>query len=1015
MEKSQKPYRVFWSNKNLATSQFEFVGEVNEPYFTLYKSTHVPHYFKISGTDWESPVYESPVFHHFNEQIETLDRGLIAVPIDEGIFLSWRLLFTEVIGYDKMQQSLTSLPFTLYRNDVEIAVIENSTNYLDPHGKPSDTYRVAYEANHSKSVSVWANNYFDVPIKKPKSSVTPNGKLYHYQANDLSVMDADGDGEYELILKWEPSNAQDVSQKGYTGNCYIDCYKLSGKLVWRIDCGPNIRSGAHYTQFMCFDFNSDGKGEINIKTAPGTKIIRFDDHGDVIDEVFITLPTSDRASGITHQDNYVCSSEDYANHLHRLFMKWHRQPEVLRGQWPQTIEDCLHLKPRYNYPLSSNDAQLLVDYFIDEFAPSKSEKNQLRNFEGFIFDGPEYLTMFSGDGKEIQTIPFPFPRDDDGLRWGDYAGKRIEPCNRVDRFLSGVGYLDGERPYLIICRGYYTRTCIAAYHFINNAFEEVWKIDSGHIPMDNPFDNHSTEVNGTDPQYGTLAGQGNHSLSCVDIDGDGCMEIIYGGAAIDHDGRLLYSSWDKLPSGQLAKLGHGDAMHVADIDPDRPGFEIFNVFEGASAAPYGYALRKAENGNVIFGEYEEARDLGRCMIGDVLPQRGLQCWVNTIGTFDCHGRLLEEKTLGTNMSIRYRPDFTTQVIDGTDYLTEKGSGVINDFRQGTVLIPNDTKTNNGTKGNPALVVDLFGDYREELIVRKSDSSALRIYTNTEKSNQKLFTLMHDTQYRTGIAWQNNCYNQPCYPKFYYASDLDSAYILPHLTRKPVFYLIGDSTIQSYEDCENQYGWGQFFLGCLNNGYSQKMFCTEQNHVFRYENQRNVVENHALAGRSSRSYYEQDHLKVIGDIIREGDFLFIQFGHNDLDLNRSDRYVPIEEFTDTLKRYIDWAKEKNAIPVLLTTTIPGTNLKDRNSDLFNYHKRLKHYNDETTRFAQMQNILFLPVSEVAANHFQQLSAEKIQAFYQNDAIHLTTAGALFYAELIAGLFVEAHRNMSDPKQ
>jgi hypothetical protein len=81
-------------------------------------------------------------------------------------------------------------------------------------------------------------------------------------------------------------------------------------------------------------------------------------------------------------------------------------------------------------------------------------------------------------------------------------------------------------------------------------------------------------------------------------------------------------------------------------------------------------------------------------------------------------------------------------------------------------------TNNGTKGNPCLIADLFGDFREELVLRKADNSGIRIYTNTELTKHKLYTLMHDIQYRTGIAWQNNCYNQPCYPEFYYASDMD---------------------------------------------------------------------------------------------------------------------------------------------------------------------------------------------------------------------------------------------------
>lgn len=432
-----------------------------------------------------------------------------------------------------------------------------------------------------------------------------------------------------------------------------------------------------------------------------------------------------------------------------------------------------------SYPLKEQDALDLADYFIHVYAPARSEKNELDKFEGFIYEGPEYLTMFAGDGRELQTVRFPVGREDDGLLWGDYALPRIEPCNRVDRFLSGVAYLDGERPYLIMARGYYTRTTVTAYDFFDNCFREKFRVDSGHVPMANPFRAEGIhEVEGPDPVYGALAGQGNHSLAAADVDGDGCMEIIYGAAVIDHDGSLLYSSYDYRPDGVRAKLGHGDAMHVAKIDPDRPGYQIFNVFEGGEAVPYGFALRDAQTGEVLFGEYA-AEDLGRCMIGKIDPgTRGFQVWVNEV--FDCRGRKLEVPVPGTNQSIRWAGDMSTQIIDRAQYIGTVQTGVINDNTHGTMLVPEDTMTNNGTKGNPCLVADIFGDFREELLLRKKDDSAIRIYTNTELTGHKLFTLMHDSMYRCGVAWQNNCYNQPCYTKFYYGNDCDFRDVLPWL-------------------------------------------------------------------------------------------------------------------------------------------------------------------------------------------------------------------------------------------
>lgn len=709
-------------------------------------------------------------------QLEALNRGLIAVCTKQGIFLSWRLMRWEVSGYSKT--GLTGTNFWVLKNGRMIKLVMDSTNYLDKEGTMQDRYSVLPVSldgltygTPCKEVCAFPSgtNYLSLPLQKPEGGVTPAGEKFTYSANDMSIGDVDGDGEYEFFVKWDPSNSHDVSIKGYTGNCLIDCYKLDGTLLWRLDLGCNIRAGAHYTQFMVYDFDGDGKAELALKTAPGTKVIHYKEN-QPIDETYITLPKEKgKEKQPSHTDCYVCNAEAYRIHLAEVFERWQTFEQVKSGQWPKTLEECFHIPIRSSYPLSKKDALELADYFIYEYAPSRSEKNELWKFEGFIYEGPEYLTMFSGDGRELETIPFPFGRVDDGLLWGDYAMPRIEPCNRSDRFLSGVAYLDGKRPYLIVCRGYYTRTTIAAYDFFTGKFRETFRVDSGFVPMKNPFCDEPHAGCGLDPVYGSLAGQGNHSLAVADVDGDGCQEIIYGAATIDHDGSLLYSCFGTLPDGRRAKLGHGDAMHVARIDPDREGYQIFSVFEGAEAAPYGYALRDAKTGEVLFGEYAD-RDLGRCMIGDINPNvRGLQVWVKEVRS--CKGKVLPDRVLGTNQSIRWAGDCSTQILDGTDIFGEH-KGVILDNTHGVLLEPKDCSTNNGTKGNPCLVADVFGDFREELLIRTKDSKEIRIYTNAEVCKHKLITLMHDIMYRTGIAWQNNCYNQPCYTSFYYASDMN---------------------------------------------------------------------------------------------------------------------------------------------------------------------------------------------------------------------------------------------------
>lgn len=708
-------------------------------------------------------------------QLEYLDRGLVAASTSEGVFLSWRFLANEVKGYS--ESGLKGANFNVYRDGTKIATVKDSTNYLDKAGTAKAEYYVSAvidgkEVHQSSPATPWEGSYNDLPLQKPESGVTPAGETYSYHANDMSVGDVDGDGQYEFFVKWEPTNSKDVSQVGYTGKTYIDCYELDGTLRYRIDLGVNIRSGAHYTQFLVYDFDGDGKAELMLKTAPGTKTIKFDKEGDQAAEEYITMPQEDIEAGYSHDDDYRMSSEDYYDHIVEMFMGWHEHEQVVNGNWPATLEEAFGIEKQYEYPLSREDAESLADYFIDEYAPNRSRRNNLREFEGFILEGPEYLTVFEGaTGEELDTIHYKPGRHDDGLMWGDYAMSRIEPGNRVDRFLSAVAYLDGEKPYAVFARGYYTRATLVSYSWDGENLNEYWYVDSGWTIMDNPFSASPHGKPGTSDEFGSITTQGAHSMSAADVDGDGKQEIVYGGATIDHDGSLLYSSMDIMPPksaapGTVARLGHGDALHVTDIDPDRPGSEIFMVHEGGPWAPYGYALRDGATGEVIYGDYT-GEDTGRGMVGDVDPDhRGLETWA--VGLWTADGEQINNNAPGTNMNIKWSPDMTTQIINGSRSQTP----TIDNWKKGTVLTADGTRTNNWTKGNPGLVADIFGDWREELLVRTADSSAIRIYLSTEVTDHKLYTLMQDPQYRAGVARQNTGYNQPAYTSFYFASDTD---------------------------------------------------------------------------------------------------------------------------------------------------------------------------------------------------------------------------------------------------
>jgi hypothetical protein len=220
--------------------------------------------------------------------------------------------------------------------------------------------------------------------------------------------------------------------------------------------------------------------------------------------------------------------------------------------------------------------------------------------------------------------------------------------------------------------------------------------------------------------------------------------------------------------------------------------EIFMVHEGGTWAPYGYSLRDAKTGEIIYGGYT-GKDTGRGMVGDVDPTKpGLETWA--VGLWTANGEKIDTKAPGTNMNIKWSADMTTQIVNGT----LDNSTTIDDWKKGRVLTATDTRTNNGTKGNPSLVADIFGDWREELLVRTEDSSAIRIYTSTEVTNHKLYTLMHDVQYRAEVARQSTTYNQPSYTSFYFGSDTDWANVpLPNLST-PGLLSVLEETMAEYK-------------------------------------------------------------------------------------------------------------------------------------------------------------------------------------------------------------------------
>lgn len=619
-------------------------------------------------------------------QMEYLTRGTVAVSVSNGIYISWRLLGTE---------SLENQTFDIYRNNTLIHTTDicSPTCYTDVAGTTADLYKVVKSgesAENEKAANVWTTNitgsyddvinsaaYLEFPIDKPADDVVNiDGSEYSYDAGDASVGDVDGDGEYEVILKWDPSNQQDNGSHAYTGNVYVDAYKTDGTKLWRISMGKNIRAGAHYTQIIVYDFDGDGKAEVAMKTAPGT----VDGEGKYV-----------TAAGITEEIRNADNTADYRTNQ------------------------------------NSNTPQRRI---------------------GHIVDGPEYLTMFNGEtGAAMQTIAYEPSRGEPEL-WGDGYG------NRCNRYLAGVAYLDGQHPSLLMCRGYYARSAIVAYDWDGVNFIKRWIIDSS---------NSGNEA---------FAGQGNHSLIVSDVDNDGFDEIVYGSAVIDNDGMLLYSTGH----------GHGDILHVSDFDNDGEQ-EIFQTHEDYTAlnGEFGTEYRKAGSGEILFSQYVYA-DVAKGVMANfddayaaAYPESKSLFWTSSLAQFyDNNGTLISEDNSPSNRRffkhfLYWDGKLDRELLDGTMLAKLKVTADAKFTRFFFGRTGSFVDVNASTGGFPLVAADIFGDWREEVIMRTGDNSKLRIYMSCIPTEYKIPTLMHDSQYRTCVAAENVAYNQVPHTSYYIGS------------------------------------------------------------------------------------------------------------------------------------------------------------------------------------------------------------------------------------------------------
>lgn len=634
---------------------------------------------------------------------ESLDRALVAVTANSGNLVQWRKLPTD---------DANGISYT-----VNCYSANGSCNTVDlPCGSVSSYLDTTRSARYSLYVKDADGNILEeqtitditpfnkglkqIKLNRPAGGSNKSGS-YTYTPNDCSVGDVDGDGAYEIIVKWDPSNSQDNSKSGYTGDVIFDCYEITGpdagQQLWRINLGVNVRAGAHYCPFLVYDFDGDGKAEFVVKTAPGSK----DSQGNYVS----TVGSTDLIR------NTTANSTDY------------------------------------------------------------------RNSNGHILKGEEFLTIFNGaTGKAMRTVWY-WPNMARGASGGtsstSYSWDGDSYGNRGHRYNACVAYLSGldEKPSIVMQRGYYTQAFFWAVDWDGQDLTTRW--------LHRGTSKTAWSVVGADARQISSGsgkssyGQGVHGISVGDVDGDGFDEIVMGSATIDHDGRLLCSTG----------FGHGDAIHLGKLLPDREGLQVYMPHE-ESGCGYGDDLHDPSTGEIIYRGYTD-NDNGRGLACDMFYKfdattnldlyRGAEMWSGAMSSPKnaVNGQFIGSKP-DTNFRVYWNGDLYDESLDGRFSTSTNGCSPRIIYWDGSAnktinlsTLGGSPQSCNYTKATPCLTADIWGDWREEIIFwDSSDAATLDIYTTGQSTKYPVPCLMTDHVYRMGVAWQNSSYNQPPHLGYY---------------------------------------------------------------------------------------------------------------------------------------------------------------------------------------------------------------------------------------------------------
>jgi rhamnogalacturonan endolyase len=584
--------------------------------------------------------------------MERLGRGVVAIPFETGkVAVSWRLLASDPDGVafnvyctaHNEDRPLNGQPLRGTTFFIDQANTANAHRYIVRTVINGVEGPLNADFLNTIPPEPALRDYVEVPMSLPEAAP-------RYTLGDASVGDLDGDGEYEIVVKIQQT-PRDNSFTGATGNTQLQAYKVDGTLLWSIQMGPNVREGEHYTQFMVYDLDGDGRAEIAVKTADGS----VDGTGKVIGDG--------------------------------------------SARWARA--------------------------------------------DGRIEDGPEFFTIFDGrTGRELATKPY-VPDRNPPNGWGGIGGngRNDNGGNRNERFLACVAYLDGVRPSVVMCRGYYGRSVLVAWDWREGELKQRWVFDT---------------KNGDHP----YSGQGGHHVVVADVDDDGRDEIIYHSMVVDDNGKGLYSTG----------LRHGDAIHVGVFDPLRPTtLQVFGAHENENETTRfgtpGVAVFEAADGKPVWSALRGI-DVERAVAADIDPRHpGYEVWSNRIGLHTWQGESIGAAPRSNAHTIWWDGDLLRELLTGarvTKWDWEKQT-------ETPMLTPTGVR-GGGAKGTPNLSGDIFGDWREEIIVGTTDHKALRIYTTTIPAEYRMVTLAQDPMYRLALAWQNVAYNQPPHPAFYLGTE-----------------------------------------------------------------------------------------------------------------------------------------------------------------------------------------------------------------------------------------------------